>query len=63
MIANHHEVLEVVNALHRCLGRREQGRRLAADVDERANLLVLHHLSNDDVANLRTRREVYQETN
>lgn len=52
VVADQHEVLQVVHTLHRRLIGREERRRLAADVDQRAARLVLHHLTNDDIANL-----------
>ena len=44
VIANHHEVLEIINALHGSLRRGEESRGLATDVDESTDLLVLHNL-------------------
>ena len=52
MVADHHEVLKIIHALHRCLSREKKSRRLAANVDKRAALLVLHNLTNNDIADL-----------
>jgi len=52
VVADYHKVVKVVDALHRGLrGRKERG-RLAPNVDKSTALLVLHHLTNHDVANL-----------
>jgi hypothetical protein len=53
VVADGEDLLDVVDALHRDLLVGEEGRGLAANIDEGTLDLELHHLANDNVAELR----------